>query len=216
MHRTATSISLPIAHSGGRSGRLCSFACRSSLRCCALRFCRRRQAPTAPRPQRLGQPIAVALADATPGPPYGNMNWREIGPATAGGRVAAVAGSATDPKLYYVGSGGGGVWKSANCGQTWDPVFAKEPVAAIGAVTIDPTDNDTVWVGTGEDNPRNDVSYGDGVYKTTDGGDTWTQHGSEARPNRFRASSSIRAITITWSSPRTAISSTTAPIAAST
>jgi photosystem II stability/assembly factor-like uncharacterized protein len=105
------------------------------------------------------------------------MTWREIGPAAAGGRVAAVAGSATNPKLYYVGSAGGGVWKSENSGQTWDPVFGKEPVAAIGAVVIDPTDNETVWVGTGETNPRNDVSYGDGVYKTTDGGKTWTNVG---------------------------------------
>ncbi|HET6274580.1 MAG TPA: hypothetical protein VFE16_01415 [Candidatus Cybelea sp.] len=105
------------------------------------------------------------------------MRWREIGPATAGGRVAAVAGSATDPKLYYVGAAGGGVWKSANGGQTWDAVFAKEGVAAIGAIAIDPTDNSTVWVGTGESNPRNDVSYGDGVYKSTDGGDTWTNVG---------------------------------------
>ena len=56
-------------------------------------------------------------ASPTPGPPYGNMSWREMGPATAGGRVAAVAGSATDPKLYYIGSGGGGVWKSSNSGQ---------------------------------------------------------------------------------------------------
>lgn len=105
------------------------------------------------------------------------MQWREIGPATAGGRVAAVAGSATDPKLYYIGSAGGGVWKSANGTQTWDPVFDKQPVGAIGAVTIDPNNNDVVWVGTGESNPRNDVSYGDGVYKTTDGGDTWTNMG---------------------------------------
>lgn len=103
-----------------------------------------------------------------------------MGPATAGGRVAAVAGSATDPNLYYVGSAGGGVWKSDNGGQTWDPVFEKEPVAAIGAVTIDPTDNKIVWVGTGEDNPRNDVSYGDGVYKSTNGGDTWTNVGLRA------------------------------------
>ena len=101
------------------------------------------------------------------------MSWREIGPAGSGGRVSAVAGSATDPKLYYLGAAGGGVWKSANSGQTWDPVFEKEAVASIGAVTIDQTDNKTVWVGTGEANPRNDVSYGDGVYKTTDGGDTW-------------------------------------------
>jgi photosystem II stability/assembly factor-like uncharacterized protein len=105
------------------------------------------------------------------------MTWREIGPAGGGGRVAGVAGSATDPKLYYVGAAGGGVWKSANGGQTWDPVFDDQGVAAIGAVAIDPTDNQTVWAGTGEGNPRNDVSYGDGVYKTTDGGDHWTNTG---------------------------------------
>ncbi len=105
------------------------------------------------------------------------MRWREIGPAAAGGRVAAVAGSTSDPKLYYIGSAGGGVWRSQNGGQTWDPVFDKEDVAAIGAVTIDPTDPKTVWVGTGESNPRNDVSYGDGVYKSTDGGDTWANVG---------------------------------------
>jgi photosystem II stability/assembly factor-like uncharacterized protein len=108
------------------------------------------------------------------------MEWREIGPATAGGRVAAVAGTAENPKLYYVGAAGGGVWKSSNSGQTWDAVFAKEPVASIGAIAIDPTDQKTVWVGTGETNPRNDVSYGDGIYKTTDGGDTWTNVGLKA------------------------------------
>ncbi|HET9030312.1 MAG TPA: hypothetical protein VFN49_09045 [Candidatus Aquilonibacter sp.] len=134
-------------------------------------------APHGTPPPKPAKPTPSPTASPTPGPPYGNMNWREIGPATAGGRVAAVAGSATDPKLYYIGSAGGGVWKSSNGGQTWDAVFAKEPVAAIGAVTIDPTDNNTVWVGTGEENPRNDVSYGDGVYKSTDGGKTWTNVG---------------------------------------
>lgn len=113
----------------------------------------------------------------SPGPAFGNMSWREIGPAVAGGRVAAVAGSTSDPKLYYIGAAGGGVWRSQNGGQTWDPVFDKEDVAAIGAVTIDPTDPKTVWVGTGESNPRNDVSYGDGIYKSIDGGDTWANVG---------------------------------------
>jgi photosystem II stability/assembly factor-like uncharacterized protein len=122
-------------------------------------------------------PSPSASPTPTPGPAWSNMTWREIGPAAAGGRVAAVAGSATDPKLYYVGSAGGGVWKSENSGQTWDAVFAGQDVSAIGAVTIDPANNDTVWVGTGEDNPRNDVSYGDGIYKSTDGGATWTKMG---------------------------------------
>ncbi|MBV9027759.1 MAG: hypothetical protein JO311_04030, partial [Candidatus Eremiobacteraeota bacterium] len=108
------------------------------------------------------------------------MSWREIGPAAAGGRVTSVAGTATNPKLYYLGAAGGGVWKTENGGQTWDPVFDKENIAAIGAVTIDPTDEKIVWVGTGESNPRNDVSYGDGVYKTTDGGEHWSRVGLEA------------------------------------
>ncbi len=112
-------------------------------------------------------------ATPTPNPLYGRLRWREIGPAISGGRVAAVAGTASDPFLYYLGTAGGGVWKSQNGGASWDPVFAKEPVSAIGAVEIDPSDKSVVWVGTGEANPRNDVSYGDGVYKSTDGGDTW-------------------------------------------
>ncbi|MGZ3520121.1 MAG: WD40/YVTN/BNR-like repeat-containing protein [Vulcanimicrobiaceae bacterium] len=132
------------------------------------------------QPPKPGNPSASPSPTPTPGPPYSNYKWREVGPATAGGRVAAVAGSATDPNLYYVGSAGGGVWKSTNAGQTWEPVFGDQKIAAVGAVTIDPNNNDVVWVGTGEANPRNDVSFGDGVYKSTDGGKTWTNVGLAA------------------------------------
>ncbi len=110
-------------------------------------------------------------------PPFATMHFRSIGPATAGGRVPAVAGSAQHPNLYYIGSAGGGVWKSVNGGATWRDVFAKEPVASIGAIAIDPRNADIVWVGTGESNPRNDVIRGDGLYKSVDGGKTWKNVG---------------------------------------
>ncbi|HEY9085029.1 MAG TPA: hypothetical protein VIN40_03695 [Candidatus Tyrphobacter sp.] len=130
------------------------------------------------------RPAAIAAAFALLIPlhaaadsPYAHLAWRSVGPAVGGGRVAAVAGTAQNPSLYYIGTAGGGVWKSENGGATWSAVFAKEPVAAIGAVTIDPTNENTVWAGTGEANPRNDVTFGNGVYKTTDGGKTWTNVG---------------------------------------
>jgi photosystem II stability/assembly factor-like uncharacterized protein len=132
--------------------------------------------PASPSPPKPAPSVSPSPTP-TPGPPFGNMSWRAIGPAGPGGRVPAVAGIATNPKLYYIGAAGGGVWKTENGGQTWDPVFDKQDVAAIGAVTIDPTDENTVWVGTGESNPRNDVSYGNGVYKTTDGGEHWSNVG---------------------------------------
>ena len=133
-----------------------------------------------PAPSPSATPSASPSPTPTPGPAFGNMKWREIGPASAGGRIAAVTGSATNPKLYVVGSAGGGVWKSENGGQTWDPIFEKEAVGAIGAVTIDPTNDDIIWVGTGETNPRNDVSYGNGIYRSADGGKTWAHLGLTA------------------------------------
>ncbi|MHB8462871.1 MAG: WD40/YVTN/BNR-like repeat-containing protein, partial [Vulcanimicrobiaceae bacterium] len=124
----------------------------------------------------LFSPIVAAAAEM----PIGNLHWREVGPAVAGGRVTSVAGSSRNPELYYLGAAGGGVWKSTDGGAAWNPVFDKEHVGAIGAVAIDPSNDATVWVGTGESNPRNDVSYGDGIYKTTDSGKTWTNMGLRA------------------------------------
>ncbi len=124
-------------------------------------------------------PTAAASAKPSPSPtpPYNRLAFREIGPAVAGGRVSSVVGVADDPKLYYLGSAGGGVWKTTNGGATWAPVFDHENVASIGAVAIDPKHHDVVWVGTGETNPRNDVSWGDGIYKSTDAGKSWTNLG---------------------------------------
>jgi photosystem II stability/assembly factor-like uncharacterized protein len=120
---------------------------------------------------------AAAAPAAAGSPGFGNLTWRSIGPAVSGGRVAAVAGTPQDDRLYYIGSAGGGVWKSSNGGVTWEPVFDKQASPAIGAVAIDPLHKDVVYVGTGESNPRNDVSYGDGLYKSTDGGKTWSNVG---------------------------------------
>jgi photosystem II stability/assembly factor-like uncharacterized protein len=108
---------------------------------------------------------------------YANLSFRSIGPTVAGGRVAAVAGTPQDDQLYYLGTAGGGVWRSVNGGATWQPVFEKQKVSAVGAVAIDPTNEKVVWAGTGEANPRNNVSYGDGLYKSTDGAKTWRRVG---------------------------------------
>jgi len=107
------------------------------------------------------------------------LAWRNIGPAVAGGRLAAIAGSDKDPALVYIGAAGGGVWRSTNAMTSWKPVFDKQSVGSIGAIAIDPNDSNDVWVGTGESNPRNDVSYGDGIYRSTDGGKSWTKLGLE-------------------------------------
>ncbi len=107
------------------------------------------------------------------------MKARSIGPAGMSGRVAAVDAVVSDPEIIYVGAATGGVWKSENGGLTWKPVFDDQTVAAIGAVAINQSSPDIVWVGTGEGNPRNSASVGNGVYRTLDGGRTWSHLGLE-------------------------------------
>ena len=118
--------------------------------------------------------IAAPASAASQTSALGGLQWRSLGPAVSGGRLGAVAGTDRDAALYYVGGADGGVWKSTNGGASFAPVFDGQDVASIGAITIDPHDTQTVWVGTGESNPRNDVTQGNGVYRTTDGGKTWT------------------------------------------
>jgi photosystem II stability/assembly factor-like uncharacterized protein len=110
-------------------------------------------------------------------PSLHDLAWRNIGPAVAGGRVSGVAGTDADPNLYYFGGADGGVWKTTNSGLTWKSVWPRDAVGAIGAIAIDPRNKETVWVGTGEPNLRNDVSYGDGIWLTRDGGATWRSAG---------------------------------------
>ena len=103
---------------------------------------------------------------------------RNIGSATMSGRIAAVDAVEEDGRItVFVGAASGGVWKSVNGGTTYKPVFDREDVQSIGAVAIDPSNSKIVWVGTGEAWVRNSVSVGDGVYKSTDGGENWTNVG---------------------------------------
>jgi photosystem II stability/assembly factor-like uncharacterized protein len=106
------------------------------------------------------------------------LGARNIGSAQMSGRVAALAAVKEDGKLtVYIGAASGGMWKSENGGTTFKPVFDKQPVQSIGAIAIDPSHPKTLWVGTGESWTRNSVSIGDGIYKSTDGGDNWTNMG---------------------------------------
>lgn len=102
------------------------------------------------------------------------LAWRHIGPVNMSGRVTDFEANG---HTWYVGSGGSGVWKSTNCGTTWTPIFEHEASHSIGDVAVAPANPDVVWVGTGEDNARNSVSWGDGVYKSVDGGKTWKHMG---------------------------------------
>ncbi len=103
---------------------------------------------------------------------FGGLRARSIGPAVMSGRIAAIDAVAEDPLTIYVGAASGGVWKSKDGGITWRPIFDQH-TQSIGAIRVDPANPDTVWVGTGESWTRNSTSVGTGVYKTTDGGDTW-------------------------------------------
>lgn len=108
---------------------------------------------------------------------FDRLEWRNIGPANMSGRVADVEGVPGNPDIVYVASASGGLWKTTNGGITWQPIFERQGTISIGDVALEPGNPDVIWVGTGESNVRNSVSFGDGIYKSTDGGHTWTNMG---------------------------------------
>lgn len=109
-------------------------------------------------------------------PDFSELRWRLIGPFR-GGRTIAATGVPGEPYEYYFGGVGGGVWKTENAGLTWTPIFDSVPIASIGAIAVAPSDSNVIYVGSGEADMRSDISFGDGMYKSTDGGATWKNIG---------------------------------------
>ncbi len=125
----------------------------------------------------LAAALAAALPLAAAEDPFAGFVPRALGPAMTGGRVVAFAVDPQDPDRFYAGLASGGVWKTVNDGVTWTPVFEHEPVYSIGALAIDPKDPAVIWAGTGEGNSTRSVSWGDGIYKSVDGGKSWKNVG---------------------------------------
>ncbi len=108
---------------------------------------------------------------------FDGLTFRSLGPALASGRIVDIAMHPQDPSQYFLAAASGGVWKTINAGTTWTPVFDRESSYSIGCVTFDPQNPLVVWVGSGENNSQRSVSYGDGVYKSIDGGKSWKNVG---------------------------------------
>jgi photosystem II stability/assembly factor-like uncharacterized protein len=126
--------------------------------------------------------LALAAVPAQPDPgaaasPFERLRFRDIGPATPAGRVTDFAVAAGKANLFYVATPSGGLWKTVDAGATFETVFDDQPVSSIGAVAVAPSDPNVVWVGTGEASNRQNSSWGDGVYRSGDGGKTWRNVG---------------------------------------
>jgi photosystem II stability/assembly factor-like uncharacterized protein len=119
---------------------------------------------------------SFAAAQQFPESTYQELRWRMIGP-TRGGRTRAACGVPSQPNVFYMGAVNGGVWKSDDYGRTWNPIFDGQPTQSIGAIAVAPSDPNIIYVASGEGLARPDLSVGDGIYKSTDAGKTWTHLG---------------------------------------
>src|SRR5262245_44615652 len=107
---------------------------------------------------------------------FGEMRWRNIGPFR-GGRTKPITGVPGQPNVFYIGVHNGGVWKTTDYGRTWKPIFDDQPTGSVGAIAVAPSDPNVIYVGSGEGLQRPDLSTGDGIYRSTDGGTTWRHLG---------------------------------------
>jgi photosystem II stability/assembly factor-like uncharacterized protein len=129
------------------------------------------------RKKKVTPPAKETQADAITSSLVSGLKFRNVGPAITSGRILDIAVNPSNHSEYYVASGGGGVWKTVNAGVTFEPVFENEGASSIGCIAIDPNNTNVVWVGTGENNNQRSVSYGDGLYKSEDGGKSWKNVG---------------------------------------
>jgi photosystem II stability/assembly factor-like uncharacterized protein len=127
--------------------------------------------------QSTAKPAAADVAAPSPAALLKRIEWRSVGPANNAGRISVVTGVPGDPYVYYVAGANGGIIKTTNGGTTFKPIFDEQSVGSIGAIAVAPSDANVIYVGTGEGNPRNNASVGNGMYKSVDGGEHWTHIG---------------------------------------
>src|SRR5580693_6891492 len=117
--------------------------------------------------------LLAAVVASSPASDVTSLHWRSIGPFR-GGRVLAVEGASDSPLHFYFGAVNGGVWETRDAGRTWNPIFDEVPVGSIGALAVAPTAPNVLYVGTGEADMRSDIAQGGGMFRSTDGGKSWT------------------------------------------
>src|SRR6266581_5818245 len=132
---------------------------------------------------------------------FGEMRWRCIGPFR-GGRTVAISGVPHRPNVFYMAAVNGGAWKSTDSGNTWNPIFDDQPTGSVGALAVAPSDPNIIYVGSGEGLQRPDLATGDGIYKSTDAGRTWTHLGLRNAQQISRSIPRIRKRSMPFFGPR--------------